>query len=728
MEVFLFSVLIWASSLNPNLANQANANKMVFYDANYSYLMPNAFAENNCIECHDKIMEQKRKHKPATEGCDKCHTPNGKEHPKEGVKGFSFTKEMPALCFSCHEMKTRKNLHQPSKDGKCIDCHSPHSSKNKKLLTEKRSVNLCKKCHQLEIKEGDVVHNPVKGGRCHKCHDPHQSDFDSFLKNDMPGLCYRCHDKVAEEMKLKRVHTAAKENCLGCHNPHNAKESYLLPDTIPNLCYTCHADIKTKKNIHKPAGDGKCSSCHATHGSKYKKLLTEKKSVNLCKECHQLDIKEEDVIHNPVKGGRCHKCHDPHQSDFDSFLKNDMPGLCYRCHDKVAEEMKLKRVHTAAKENCLGCHNPHNAKESYLLPDTIPNLCYTCHADIKTKKNIHKPAGDGKCSSCHATHGSKNKKLLTQKKSVNLCKECHQLDIKEEDVIHNPVKGGRCHKCHDAHQSDFDSFLKNDMPDLCFRCHDGVAEAIKSDNVHAPAKENCFKCHDPHSAKESYLLPDSIPNLCYSCHEDFQKKLENTPLVHQALNEKQSCAICHSSHGSVEKKLLKAKEKDLCLNCHNKTYKTESGIIANIKQQLEKSEFIHGPVNEGCDICHDPHASKNPNLLVKNFPVGSYAPANLSSFALCFNCHKSDIIELERSKTVTNFRDGDRNMHFLHTNGNRGRNCTTCHDMHASKNEHLIEDKVQYGNWKMPMKYVKLENGGSCFPGCHSEEKYDRSK
>ncbi|MBN1252731.1 MAG: hypothetical protein JXA16_11385, partial [Bacteroidales bacterium] len=393
----------------------------------------------------------------------------------------------------------------------------------------------------------------------------------------------------------------------------------------------------------------------------------------------------------------------------------------------VSEEMKLKQTHTPAKENCFKCHNPHSAKKSYLLPGTVPNLCYSCHKDFNTKKNIHKPAGDGQCIKCHATHGSKNKSLLTQKSTEKLCKEYHDLKINEGDNVHNPVQSGRCHKCHDSHQSDFDSYLKNKMPELCFGCHDNVGTAIISKYVHAPAKENCFKCHDAHSAKESFLVPKTNPSLCYDCHDDLINRINSYQFGHKALNDKKSCTTCHSPHGSSEANFLKLKEKDLCLNCHNKTYKSKTGNVINIKKQLETSVYIHGPVNEGCSMCHNPHAANNQYLLIDNFPVGSYAPVTKENFALCFNCHTSELIEQKNSKTATNFRDGDQNLHFLHTNGNRGRNCITCHDMHSSKNEHLIEDKANYGNWEMPIKFINQENGGSCFPGCHSEKKYDRT-
>lgn len=587
MNAFIYSLLIWFSSIVPDSSLQSSA--ITSYSAYVNDNIVVGAKDNTCLECHNNIMEYKQKHSPADESCEKCHTSNGQAHPKEGVKGFTFTKEMPLLCFSCHEMKVKKTLHQPSKDGQCLDCHSPHSSNNKSLLIQKKVSGLCNRCHDLGIKEEDVVHNPVSGGRCNKCHDPHQSDFNSFLSQEMPGLCFKCHETVDEEMKLKTIHTPAKENCSKCHNPHSAKESYLLPDSIPNLCFTCHTDINIKKNIHKPAKDGKCKSCHAMHGSNYKKLVVQKKVVDLCKDCHQLDIKEDDVVHNPVSGGRCHKCHDPHQSDFNSFLSENMPELCYKCHDGVQEEMEKKTIHSPAKENCFNCHNPHNSKESYLLL---------------------KPSAD----------------------------------------------------------------------------------------------------------------------LCYSCHEDSKKKIEKASIVHKALNEEQFCANCHSPHGSNEANYLKSGEKELCLSCHNKEYTNDSVSIADINKLIENSKSVHKPVNEGCSSCHNAHVSEYPGLLIKKFPVGLYAESNKKDYALCFSCHKSELMELEKGSTATNFRNGDQNLHFLHIKGKRGRNCTTCHNVHASKNEFLIENNVLFGNWNMPIKFVKRENGGSCAPGCHSEETYDRGE
>jgi hypothetical protein len=79
------------------------------------------------------------------------------------------------------------------------------------------------------------------------------------------------------------------------------------------------------------------------------------------------------------------------------------------------------------------------------------------------------------------------------------------------------------------------------------------------------------------------------------------------------------------------------------------------------------------------------------------------------------------------TRKLTNFRDGDRNLHFLHVNKEkRGRTCRACHEVHASAYPLQLREKVPYGKWMMPLNYKKRESGGSCHPGCHELEAYDR--
>jgi predicted CXXCH cytochrome family protein len=199
------------------------------------------------------------------------------------------------------------------------------------------------------------------------------------------------------------------------------------------------------------------------------------------------------------------------------------------------------------------------------------------------------------------------------------------------------------------------------------------------------------------------------------------------PVIHKIVIEKNSCINCHSPHSSSQEKLIKAESIELCLSCHNKSISTAEKKLTNIKQLLKNSKVMHGAIEqEGCSGCHAAHASRYPSLLTAAFPAGEYTSAQPDSFALCFNCHDKALLIDEVVKTETNFRNENQNLHFTHINGDKGRNCNVCHDMHGSQSDHLIAGKVKFGNWEMPMNYNSRENGGSCLTGCHSEKKYDR--
>ena len=181
---------------------------------------------------------------------------------------------------------------------------------------------------------------------------------------------------------------------------------------------------------------------------------------------------------------------------------------------------------------------------------------------------------------------------------------------------------------------------------------------------------------------------------------------------------------CHNPHNSKFGKLLKNEEKDLCLTCHSKTIKTKEGPIPNIKEKT-KAKFTHAPVNDGCTGCHTPHSSKIKGLFTEPFNKNTYVKGVKSSFALCFTCHNSDLLTVQSTDESTNFRDGKKNLHFLHINSPKARNCIICHDVHGSPNPALINDKVKFGDWIMNIKFTKQEKGGSCAPGCHKQLSYN---
>ena len=327
---------------------------------------------------------------------------------------------------------------------------------------------------------------------------------------------------------------------------------------------------------------------------------------------------------------------------------------------------------------------------------------------------------------CHSSHSTNNIKLLKESRTDKLCFECHDMEIPETNIIHSPVKEGACHECHDSHQSNNRSFLTAKTPQLCFNCHEETEEQSKARRQHAPFEDDCSNCHQAHSATEKGLILEKTPTLCYNCHGDVQELVDASKFVHKPVIDEKSCDNCHSPHASTENAILLKTEKELCLSCHSRTYTSESGKTKNIKQKLKSGNNIHAPVDEGCVICHKPHASNNYKILNNNFPSGNYADAKEENFALCFECHDSGLILSEFTTDATNFRNGNVNMHYLHIKGEKGRSCNTCHDVHGAKGKFLISDKVLFGNWEMDMNYVVNESGGSCATGCHAVEEYNR--
>ncbi len=102
-------------------------------------------------------------------------------------------------------------------------------------------------------------------------------------------------------------------------------------------------------------------------------------------------------------------------------------------------------------------------------------------------------------------------------------------------------------------------------------------------------------------------------------------------------------------------------------------------------------------------------------------------PYTDTAYALCFTCHDRDLLRYPDTSFATGFRDGERNLHFLHVNNaQKGRSCALCHELHGGTNDVLIAESVTFGSWQLPLKFVKSDNGGSCAPGCHRPAVYDR--
>lgn len=295
---------------------------------------------------------------------------------------------------------------------------------------------------------------------------------------------------------------------------------------------------------------------------------------------------------------------------------------------------------------------------------------------------------------------------------------------------HAPFEAGDCKICHQNADPKAPGPVLKKGPALCLDCHEEFTGVMKRAHTHAPARTDCISCHNPHNAAFPKLLHLEPRALCVSCHDKIGKLHDSAKVPHKALTTGAKCANCHNPHGSTVEKLLIQLPFDLCVGCHNvDTMQDAKGKkLQNIKAWLDANPKWHGPVaSKDCTDCHEPHGGDLFRLVNQEYPPEFYAPYDAKNYGLCFGCHKEKAFSTAQTSTLTSFRNGTTNLHYMHLQqAGRGRTCRACHEVHAGKQDHLIRDGVPYGSsgWMLKLNYKKTANGGSCEKTCHAEKTY----
>jgi predicted CXXCH cytochrome family protein len=415
--------------------------------------------------------------------------------------------------------------------------------------------------------------------------------------------------------------------------------------------------------------------------------------------------------------GNAHSFTSP--EEYSGHLKGSSSCTTKQCHAAFTNKQK-KFVHSPViSGECSACHRAESYPNKYGVEPNQRSTCAVCHRsidhEIQTSKFVHGPIRNGDCISCHDAHESDQQFLLRQSYS-ELCSSCHNFkSFYAGEFIHKPVKDGNCGLCHDPHASDYKSRLTDVGANLCVICHDDMVMGMTQDYIHAPLiKSGCSSCHDPHSGGNKLRLKESPEQLCFTCHKEKKNEVSHYIRKHKPAYEGQ-CITCHSPHYSEIKYLLLDQIDTLCYNCHK-----DQSVWKNMR-------FQHGPLVQGnCTSCHNPHGSDNAFILRLSFPHKFYTEYKSEKYDLCFLCHKKALVTVEETETVTNFRNGNINLHRVHVKKKKGRTCRACHDVHASDQEGRIRDEFPFGQVTIPLVYSKTKTGGSCIPGCHKERGYDR--
>jgi predicted CXXCH cytochrome family protein len=436
-------------------------------------------------------------------------------------------------------------------------------------------------------------------------------------------------------------------------------------------------DFKRFYVHHNPA-ELNCQECHRLRKGvfDFKRIIPAR--ANCTVNCHQ-DKGKAKHVHGPVGSGVCISCHSPHGSTRPAFMERSGAELCTVCHQAKREDFEQKYIHSPMEDGCVECHDPHESNMRYQLRaegNSSSALCYTCHEEeIFKRKTQHSPVAEGDCIACHRPHSSPNPKLL----------------------IASPDGGA-----------------------LCFVCHEDRKEEFTMQYLHAPAADNCAECHDPHSSNASYMLKEEGGKLCAMCHREYSPEIYeaiDTATVKHPPVDKGACVDCHRPHSSNYAQLLKNSMEKLCFSCHDE-----------LGEYVAASSNRHGPVQTGdCTACHNVHGSKFTKLLARYYPLNFYISYAPEYYDLCFGCHNKEIAKNRTTENLTNFRDGNYNLHYFHVNNEKGRTCTACHDPHASNQPKHIRYEVPFGDWwSYPINITKTETGATCVVGCHAPKGYDR--
>ena len=222
----------------------------------------------------------------------------------------------------------------------------------------------------------------------------------------------------------------------------------------------------------------------------------------------------------------------------------------------------------------------------------------------------------------------------------------------------------------------------NATDDICLKCHNPVAVALKKEFLHGALKDGCLVCHldcreiTPTSNRHklpAYYLKTDEPDLCLGCHKTSDKDLSS---VHSGqLFSEAKCSSCHEPHASNSAKRI--------------------------------PDFSHGPFGvRECEACHAPPMGGTVQLVAPNIE------------ALCNDCHLEIKTFIENAKYRHNIVSKDQSLIKSESS------CVECHDAHATNQKYFLKKSELdlcnrcHLNLTAGMRYVHDPVRSSCI-FCH---------
>ncbi len=454
-------------------------------------------ADSSCLECHSDSTLTMRKQKRevslfveqatltksvhGTLGCVDCH---------EGFDGEAVPHKKPMApvnCASCHEDMGKKHAFhanlpdQVSRELSCTTCHGAHETAAVRSPNFSFAVNrqseACGKCHQEAVKQFDASAHGQAMARG---------------APDAPA-CLTCHQKPITRADA------------------SAPASVQLKLAQAALCESCHVQ-KPSVASHALRGEHFVASFdQSVHGAA---LQNGKAEAATCVDCHGAH-----EMNRAIAAGA-------------KTNKQNQPGTCAKCHEKVATEFAAS-VHAEALKKgnqdspvCTDCHGEHAIRS---------------HKDPQSpvfERNVAQQV----CASCHASLRLTQKYGLSSNSFQTFADSYHGLAARGGAV--EVVNCASCHSVHaiKSHLDPSSTVHKSNLVQTCGQCHPGANTRFTMGSVHVSADQANSK--DKNSAIVSlvasiyvWLIVLVVGGMAVHNLLDLFKKVRRKLKVHRGLIE-----------------------------------------------------------------------------------------------------------------------------------------------------------------------------------------------
>jgi predicted CXXCH cytochrome family protein len=516
------------------------------------------------------------------------------------------------------------------------------------------------------------------------------------------------------------MHASAEtEICIFCHTPHFATgDGPLWNHQMSAAVYRPYTSSTLKATVAQPNGSSRlCLSCHdGTVALGMVNIRSQGIAMNTTTMTGPNNLGTDLTFDHPVsfvyntalvtadgnlndpgtlpphvrldRSGQlqCTSCHDPHNDEYGDFLVMDNTGsaLCLTCH-------------TVAEWATSG-----HGLSGQPLPSAMVNLMQNQGGVAKALKS--RTVAGTACASCHVPHAAGAKEELTRFQDPEKnCMFCHDSEgpgqkvmpdfnkvsvhpifvnadshTPAENIVNPPTRHVTCVDCHNPHAA-------NKSPGgatVLAGALTGVAGVTAGGSVLRNVQheyELCFRCHGDSAARG----PATVPRQVVQTNTRLQFSPGNVsfhPL--EAIGK-------NPASPSLLKPLTPSTLVN-CTDCHNSD---------------------NGRKNGGSGA-NGPHGSSFAPLLERLLLFKDGTPYNANSFALCYKCHSSVVVDSNQNNSWA--------YHRQHLEDYRA-TCSTCHDSHGASQAHLINFNTAY---VMPyngvIRYTSTGmNHGTCTLTCH---------